>query len=93
NRGKKGGECKLYREKMRESWAVTKGLIIFYVIVYFVAAILLSEELTGLSTRVVGGVSLGVWVGMIVIVVSVIVTRLFLTRWMARWLKNNPEEE
>ena len=78
---------------MRESWAVTKGLVIFYVIVYFVGAILLSKELTGFSTRLVGGVSLGVWVGMVVIVISVIVTRLFLTRWTARWLKNNPEEE
>lgn len=82
----------MYREKMRESWAVAKGLFIFYVIVYFGAAILLSKELTGLSTRLVGGVSLGVWVGMIVIVISVIVTRLFLTRWTARWLKNEEEE-
>ncbi|MCL0034689.1 hypothetical protein M1N21_02065, partial [Dehalococcoidia bacterium] len=33
----------------------TKGILIFYVIVYFVAATLLSKELAGLSTRVVGG--------------------------------------
>lgn len=83
----------MYREKMRESWAVVKVLFIFYAIVYFGAAILLSKELTALSTWHVAGLPFGVWVGFIVIVISVIVTRLFLTKWTARWLKTEEEEK
>lgn len=72
----------MYKEKMRKSFAVISTLLIVYLVVYFGTAILTSKELKAVSTPVVAGLSVGVWLGMFVIVVSVIVTRLYLQKWM-----------